>query len=689
MSRSIPVYPIEQAIVPIGDLVSKVHQLREHSIWPNTEAPWIPIGFIGYIPIFAHYKAESTDFWDLPIGLFFRNLISENAYFEYLSKLEISYDVSAKKALSDSVWNHHQIAQYVFDKELFKLDSNADPTSLEPTITEVQSSPILRFLQETHKKGIQAIPNYKIKISEDLTGLIPTSISEEYKALCFFKSENTLYTTIGLDQETYKLEDALNKIHEFEVFHPLCTARVYQDDFTSILYESNAHLSEDIGNTSKEKTQIIERVKPLECDELYVSKFESLMNKSPRNVLAFLIVNAIKAKATDIHIQEDKDSLHVKYRINTNLFDKYSFNKSVLPKLNSIINQYANLNRHEKNYPQSGKFLAIYNHQPYEIRVSMMPMAEDQSTVLRIHAPHINIKTLDKIGLNPKDYCVFTESLSRSSGIILVTGPTGSGKTTSLYAALEYLNDGNTSIQTIEDPIEKRLEGIKQFQVEPKIELTFSRLFREVLRHDPDVVMLGELRDKESALQAIIASQTGHLVLSTLHTQDSFGVIPRLLSEGINPEPLSDALLLIQAQRLVGTLCNNCKSPLDKKSLAYEELLREFSNNDIFAQSGSPTLFTAGKCEMCNETGYGGKHAIFEFLPINDAIRDLIASKSPLNTIKQASLEVGFRSLYQESLQQVALGKTAYKEAMKYKKVQSFDFDKLKIRMKESYENAF
>jgi len=281
---------------------------------------------------------------------------------------------------------------------------------------------------------------------------------------------------------------------------------------------------------------------------------------------------------------------------------------------------------------------------------------------------------------------LFKDALTRKSGIILITGPTGSGKSTTLYAALKELNREDISIETIEDPIEKHIAGLKQFQVryaqDKEKSLTFPKLFREILRHDPDVIMVGEIRDLETANQAVIAAQTGHLVLSTLHTQDAIGAIPRLISEGVNPQHLSDALILLQAQRLIGTVCKNCRKVMEKGSKYEKIILAEFWKEGVVYDEKDP-IYEAGKCEYCNQTGYDGKQAIFELFPIIDEVREKIALGKNIHEIRKSGPSVGHRTLYQEGLQQVALGITTFGEVFKYRREARFDYrDLLKASQK-------
>lgn len=369
-----------------------------------------------------------------------------------------------------------------------------------------------------------------------------------------------------------------------------------------------------------------------------------------------ILQDAIKQRATDIHIEPFEDELRIRYRIDGVLYSIpcSASVKNFQASISSRIKVMASLDIAEKRRPQDGRIEIRMDGDIYDLRVSIVPTPYGESIGIRLLPRHTQIMGLEGLGLCAGELQTLEEAIKRPHGIILVTGPTGSGKTTTLYACLNTLNLPERKILTIEDPIEYRLKGITQMQAEPKVNFTFSNALRSMLRHDPDVMMVGEIRDKDTAELAVRTALTGHLVLSTLHTNDAAGGITRLLDMGIDPFLVSSSVILIIAQRLVRIICPACKTPVEAASLP----------DEAGKLRGVPVFRGAG-CEACRKTGFYGRTGIFEMLKIDESIRAHILGKSPSHAIREAAISRGMRSLRQSGWEKVSSGVTTVGEVLR------------------------
>ena len=404
-----------------------------------------------------------------------------------------------------------------------------------------------------------------------------------------------------------------------------------------------------------------------------------------------LFVEAVKERASDIHIQPDAGVVVVRYRIDGKLYQMRTAPKSVLPSIVARIKIMSGLNIAEKRLPQDGRIGFKIGAKDIDIRVSTIPVGQGagERVVMRILNKASVMLELTDLGLPPDRLELMHDLIQRPEGIILVTGPTGSGKTTTLYACLNKVNSPDINILTAEDPIEYDIGGLSQMQVNPKIGLTFASCLRAFLRQDPDVIMVGEIRDKETAEIAVHASLTGHLVLSTIHTNDAAGAVTRLVEMGIENFHLTSSLLAILAQRLVRVLCPKCKLPwtpsdvdlarlgVDRARLS-ARLNRPATRYARTAFGGSPagqvardwvagrpiTLYRANGCPDCQSTGYQGRTGIYELLLITDAVRALVLKNSDSPTVRRAAVEEGMDTLRDDGVRKVFEGHTTLEEVL-------------------------
>ena len=381
-----------------------------------------------------------------------------------------------------------------------------------------------------------------------------------------------------------------------------------------------------------------------------------------------IVVEAIRNGATDVHIEPFERDMRVRYRID-GVLHQASIPSTVREFHSSIVSRVkimADLDIAEKRLPQDGKIRVNLGADEYDLRVSILPTPHGETVNIRILSRSSMFLSLEKLGFSKRDRDLFEKLIDRPHGIVLVTGPTGSGKTTTLYASLNKLNSVDRKIITIEDPIEYQLAGITQMQVLPKIGFDFSRGLRSMLRHDPDIMLVGEIRDYETAEAAIRSALTGHLVFSTLHTNDAAGAITRLVDMGVEPFLLSSTVVACIAQRLVRIICKDCK-------VAYEPDKEAFRSVGVDPEQWRDATFYRGEgCEKCRNTGYRGREAVFEILPFWPDIKRLTVERAPANVIKKEALSLGMRTLLHDGWERIVKGVTTFEEVLKVARESEF-----------------
>jgi general secretion pathway protein E len=416
------------------------------------------------------------------------------------------------------------------------------------------------------------------------------------------------------------------------------------------------------GTTSMEK--IIEDMESIPEyqmeDEENIDHLRDMASEGPVIRLVNLIITrAIELRASDIHFEPFEDQFRVRYRIDGVLHDVESPPKRLQAAIVSRVKIMAKLNIAERRLPQDGRIILRVKGKEIDFRVSCVPTIYGESIVLRILDKSSIVIDIEKLGF-PEDTLIgFNRLIERPHGIILVTGPTGSGKTTTLYCVLEKINSPEMKIITVEDPVEYQLKGINQIQVKPSIGLTFSNALRSIVRQDPDVILIGEIRDAETAEIAIHSALTGHLVLSTLHTNDAPSAITRLIDMGMEDYLLSSTIIGILAQRLVRVACPYCQEPYTPDPAIVKEMKLEGQRPSDW------NVFSVRGCERCSNTGYWGRTGIFEFLEITDGIRRLILEKRDSNVIKEVARKNGMRTLREDGWLKVRQGVSTIAEVLR------------------------
>jgi general secretion pathway protein E len=412
---------------------------------------------------------------------------------------------------------------------------------------------------------------------------------------------------------------------------------------------ANAALGEDLSDTEDEGTQ------------RDVERLRDLASEAPVIRLVNLIISrAVDMRASDIHIEPFEHKLEVRYRIDGLLREQESPPLRLRAAIVSRIKLMAKLNIAETRLPQDGRIKLAIRGKEIDMRVSTVPTLYGESVALRVLDRSGVVLNFETLGFGPNILRTYLEVLDRSNGILLVTGPTGSGKTTTLYTSLRHLNTGDRKILTVEDPIEYQLDGINQVQVKPQIGLTFANALRSFLRQDPDVIMVGEIRDRETAQIAVQAALTGHIVLSTLHTNNASSTITRLLDMGIEDYLLTSTINGVLAQRLVRVLCPACCEPYP----AAEEMVAELQLQR-YAAGNSMTFYRSRGCRQCNATGYNGRTTILELLVVTDAIRRLVIKGADANEIQTTAISGGMCSMYEDGIRKALNGITSLEEVMR------------------------
>lgn len=370
-----------------------------------------------------------------------------------------------------------------------------------------------------------------------------------------------------------------------------------------------------------------------------------------------LIEQAVRQRASDIHIEALESKVRVRYRIDGALFERMVYDNSLLPAISTRIKIMGGMDISEKRKPQDGRMSIVVDRQEYDIRISSIPTVHGEKIVMRISSKLNLTRNKKELGLAPDEMARFDHMMASPFGIIFVTGPTGSGKSTTLYTALSELNREEVNIVTVEDPVEADIEGINQIQVNNKVDLTFASALRSILRQDPDIIMIGEIRDQETAGIAVQASITGHLVVSTLHTNNAVGTLNRMADMGVERYLIADSVVGVIAQRLVRKLCPHCRK-MRPASEEEKRILRQNTDQEV-------NIYEPAGCKLCNNTGFFGRIGVFEIMEVNEEIRNLIAENGTTEELEEAARRSGMRTLRQNGIRYVLDGTTSIEEMLK------------------------
>lgn len=496
--------------------------------------------------------------------------------------------------------------------------------------------------------NLEIVDLQNINIDKAVTTLVPVNILKKYTMIPFAFNENNkniLRVAMENPLDTYAQED-ISIITNYQVEPVVATTR------SIMLAIDKFHGQDDVKSALNQYA----KEKKLDVEE-EVQENEDINSSPIVKLVKEMIDLAVRQRASDIHIEPMEEYIRVRYRIDGVLQKKAKYNISVLPAIIARIKIIGGMDISEKRKPQDGRITQVVDHVEYDIRVSILPTVFGEKVVMRLTAKMALTREKSQLGLKPFELKQFDHIISNPHGILLVTGPTGSGKSTTLYTALSELNTNDVNIITVEDPVEANIDGINQVQVNPKAELTFANALRSILRQDPDIIMIGEIRDKETAAIAVQASITGHLVVSTLHTNSAASSITRLEDMGIESYLIADSVVGVIAQRLVRRLCPECK----KARLATAEE-KEFMGQDTEKEI---TIYEPCGCSKCDNTGFKGRIGVYEIMTMTPTLKTLISKREGADILKEQAMKEGMRTLRMSGSDYVLDGTTSFAELVK------------------------
>ncbi|HIJ70996.1 MAG TPA: Flp pilus assembly complex ATPase component TadA [Planctomycetes bacterium] len=505
------------------------------------------------------------------------------------------------------------------------------------------------------QRGMEFVKMDVDEIPNDVIAFVPAQMARTYRIIPLEYDKKKKELTVALDSpDNFRATDDLGTLMGFNIKAKVTDPSSLEKALNKHYADKEESINELIGEIEEDAdlTEFRGRDASIDLEEL-----KELAESNPvKKLLNLVLLQAIRDKASDIHFEPFEDEYKMRYRIDGVLYEMVPPPKHIAVALSSRIKVMADLDIAERRLPQDGRIPLVVGGNPVDLRVSVLPTMFGESVVLRIlDRSQLDLK-LDMLGLSDYDMEQVRQLIHKPNGIVITTGPTGCGKTTTLYSALKELNSIETKIITTENPVEYDIDGLIQIQINPDIGLTFARCLRSILRQDPDIVMVGEIRDLETGQIAIQASLTGHLVFSTLHTNDAPSTIARLLDLGLEPFLVTATLEGIIAQRLVRKICTNCKREFEPS----EETLLELG---LKPEEVAGRKFYYGKgCEVCNNTGYRGRAGIFEIMTFNDELRDLVINRSSTAVLNEAARRNGMRLLRDNGLDLVYNGTTTIEE---------------------------
>ncbi len=503
-----------------------------------------------------------------------------------------------------------------------------------------------------------------LKISPDIISLVPYEAAKKYEFVPLEKDGKILRIGV-VDMDDIEVQNALQFLAEKNRLTIELIA-ITEKDFKKALeaYTSPTFtITQALESLSKEeKSQVTEQK---EADK---GIHEEVLRDAPvAKIVEVILRNAIEGMASDIHIEPMEDSIRVRYRQDGILHNSLILPKKIGPAIVSRVKILSNLKIDEKRKPQDGRFRVIEKGKQIDLRVSSLPVSMGEKVVMRVLDKEKGLIDLDNLGVRGRNYKIIKETVFEPYGMILITGPTGSGKSTTLYSILKILNREGVNIVTLEDPVEYALEGINQSQVKPEIGYTFSAGLRSILRQDPDIIMVGEIRDKETAELAVHAALTGHVVLSTLHTNDSIGAIPRLIDMGVEPFLISSALRTIVAQRLVRKICPHCKEEVQMSEAmksTMEKVLSQVPAEEKkeLGFSGEIKAYKGKGCPKCGGSGSKGRIGIFEVFYIDSEVANLMGERVEEEDLRKVAKKQNMITMKQDGVLKVVSGETTMEE---------------------------
>jgi type II secretory ATPase GspE/PulE/Tfp pilus assembly ATPase PilB-like protein len=632
--------------------------------------PWLPLGKLGPLLIVGHYNPAATECWHIPGALVVKCLVKQSAYAALKDDLRLRLQARPlmlqeplqispppARGSSPETMLKWLLAQYPLREEERTLLTDALGSLGGVTAADIMQ---LKSLPPGFGPALRHLCTGEACFNASLAPQqkeFPDALLEKHTVFPLFISAQVIYM-LSTQKRIFSFEDEwLSQSPDTREF------RVVLSDKESILRvisrdRSSTPSMVEAGTATGDLVESGE-ANIVEIDEQDAARINpTSINTTAEQALHWVLYRSITGRASDLHIEKYFNMARFRGRIDGELVTLFSAPEELLPRYISLIKNYANMG-HERQEAQDGRFSLRIGKRRIDCRVSAIPCRKDQQKItIRYLDKADGVKKLGELNLSQRNLEILQGAMSRDQGLILITGPTGSGKTTTLYALLNSVNGENINIQTIEDPIEYEIEGINQTQTDPVHNIDFGQGLRRLMRADPDIILIGECRDEETASAAVNAALTGHLVLTTLHANDCLRAVSRFISMGVPPYLLADSLALTQAQRLVRRLCNQCKRTM---AITPEER-RTFELNKVELPPNLESLYEAGGCPDCRETGYRGRLALMEMCPIDHALADLISVNAPQGELRKIASARGMRTLYQEGLVHVMEGSTSLDE---------------------------
>ncbi len=514
----------------------------------------------------------------------------------------------------------------------------------------------LKFLSQQY--GVPAVDLTKTTVDPNVVKLVPIDVVHKYRVLPIRRSGATLSLAMADPSNVHAMDD-IKFMTGYEIEPLIASESVLLTVMAKLYDTSNRDLKSVLKDVELQTAGAGGDIEQIKEEDEDAGRLTEAVDEAPVVKLANLIlVEAIKKRASDIHIEPYEHSFRVRYRMDGSLYEVMSPPKKLQAALTSRFKIMSSLDIAERRLPQDGRIKLKVEGKEVDLRVSTLPCLFGEKIVMRILDKSNLTLDLTKLGFDPKALENFMAAITSPYGMVLVTGPTGSGKTTSLYSALNYVNTTDVNIMTAEDPVEYNLVGINQVQMRDDIGLNFAAALRSFLRQDPDIIMVGEIRDYETAEISVKAALTGHLVLSTLHTNDAPSTINRLLNMGIEPFLVASSVILIMAQRLVRRICKDCKEVETVTPEALVEIgFSPEEARDVVCHRGKG-------CPACNDTGYRGRAAIYEVMPAGEEVRELILQGASADEIKRRAVASGMKTLRMSGLSKIKEGLTTIEEVV-------------------------
>ena len=571
-------------------------------------------------------------------------------------QVNLSESINSNQTLSDILLSDKLISKAQYDD--IKVKSASKDISEESIIESLNILSPEKFAEEKAKLlNIPFVSLDNISFSPQALGFVPRVVAERFSLIPFSYDEKTktlsvaMSNPVDLEAVTFVREKTGQNIKAFAASVPEVQRAINQQYRQEIVGE--------VGEALKE-TETQNKIKTVNATQI-----SEIIKEAPiAKIVSTILEYAVTSRASDVHIEPQEDRVRVRYRIDGILYDKLSLPKSVQEAVISRIKILSEMKIDEHRTPQDGRFNFKVEDKEVDLRISVLPTTFGEKIVMRLLRKSGGVPSLEELGLNGSSLRNLETAMLRPHGIIIVVGPTGSGKTTTLYSVLNKLNTTRVNISTLEDPVEYQMPGINQVQVNPAVGLTFAEGLRSFLRQDPNIILVGEIRDKETTELAIQAALTGHLVFSTLHTSNAAGALPRLLDLGAETFLLASTMNAVLGQRIVRKICPHCKMEFTPPSQIVDEMKAVLGK--YFPQEKKEIKFYKGKgCEECGNTGYIGRIGIFETLPISDKIASMILQHADSGTIEKEAISEGMITMKQDGYLKVLAGITTVEEVLR------------------------